>query len=99
MPNPATTFFDTQKRQEKRQEGKNEEKTARSRWRRHPSQPMQLMRVWGKKKRTKKEKEEQKKETGGGSSAQLPGPFGHLTRPAWIIRYAYSVTPSHLGKY
>ena len=53
----------TQQCQEKRQEGKNEEKMDRNRGWNHPPQHRQLMHVWGKKKRTEN-KEKQKKETG-----------------------------------
>ena len=41
-----------------RQEGKNEEKTDRSKGRNHPPQSSQLVRVWGKKKRIENKKEE-----------------------------------------
>ena len=51
--------------QEKRQEGKNQEKMDQERRQNHPPKPRQLMCIWGKKKKTK-QKEEQKKETGSG---------------------------------
>ena len=72
---------------------KSEGKMGRGRRRNHPLQPRQLMRVWGK----KKQKEEKKKETGSAPSIQLPGLFGRLLRPTWIIRWAYSETPLPTG--
>ena len=66
--------------QEKRNEGKKEEKTDRRRKQNQPPQPRQLICIWGK-KRTK-QNEEQKKNTGSGPLTQLPGPF--VLRPAWI---------------
>ena len=52
---PYHTTVAMQQCQEKRQEGKNEEKKDRGRGRNHPPQPRQLMRIWGKKKRQKTE--------------------------------------------
>ena len=45
----------------------------------------------GEEEQNSKQKEEQKKETVGESPTQLPGPFGRLLRPAWIIRCTHSV--------
>ena len=43
----------------------------------------------GEEEKNRKQKDEQK-ETGSRPPTQLPGPFGHLLRPAWIIQWAYS---------
>ena len=49
--------------------------------------PTQVIDVrMGEEEKNRKQKEEQKKETGSGPPTQLPGPFGRLLRPAWIIR-------------
>ena len=74
---------------------RKERKENGSRQKAKPSTPTQGIdaRMGGEEKNIQ-QKEEQKKETGSGAPTQLPGPFGRLLRPAWIIRLAYSITPS-----
>ena len=53
----------------------------------------------GEEEKNRKQKEEKKGiEIGNGAPAQLPGPFGCLLQPTWIIQWAYSETPpTHRG--
>ena len=51
----------------------------------------------GEEEKNRKQKEEQKKDKGSGALIQLPGPFGRLLRPAWIIQWAYCEKPTPTG--
>ena len=61
-----------------------------------PSTPTQASdaRMEEEEKNRKQKEEHKKKKTGSGPPIKLPGPFGRLLRPAWIIRWAYSETPT-----
>ena len=55
-----------------------------------PSTPTQAIDAhMGEEEQNRKQKEKQKKETGSGPPTQLPGQFGRLLQPAWIIRWDY----------
>ena len=67
--------------QEKRQEKSDKKFT--------PTQT--IVALMGEEEKNRKQKEE----TGSGPPTQLPGPFGRLLRPAWIILWAYSEPSPH----
>ena len=76
--------------QEKKHEGKKKKRIGAEDT---PSTPTQAIdALMGEEEENRKQKEEQKQETGRRPPTQLPGPFGRLVRPTWIIRWAYSET-------
>ena len=88
-----------QQRQEKRQEGKNEEKQVLAEGEAFHFNPGKWCSYGGTRTEQKTERRTKRKKQGAGPQPNYPEPFGRLLRPVWITQWFCSINGAPMAEW